>query len=479
MIYRILFFIVAIVVTFLVRDNFFFWDTVQLGSKHAHYFFETNFQSFILPEEIDSGHLPAFGMYLALCWKLFGKTLAVSHFAMLPFLLGIIYFLEKIGEQIAEKKYAPLLVLLCLVDPVLSSQSILISPDIPLVCFFLMGLWCVLSFSNRLLLVLAIIGLGLSSMRGMALGLGLFFFSIISRNKKLSVTSFWKNLWPFIPGGLIALAFMLHHYSETGWIGYHENSTWAPSFERVDAKGFFKNLAVLTWRLVDFGRIFLWVAFLALGVFLFRKRGNPWPRKYSVRWKSLLLLLMVFLFTVLNQLPYKGLLAHRYLLPVFLCLNFLGFALLFNPNLSTSFSRKARKVVYAIVLLGFLTGNFWIYPNKISQGWDSTLAHLPWYDLEKEVELFLHENEIPREEVGTAFPNIGPRKFIALNDSETGFKEKDLSQDCFVLYSNVMNDFSDEEIDELEMNWEPIFESQKGGVVAIVYKNKKETSCGN
>jgi hypothetical protein len=68
----------------------FFWDTVQLASKHAHFFYETDFRSIILPNEIDSGHIPTLGFYLALIWKIAGKTLMVSHLSMLPFVIGIV-----------------------------------------------------------------------------------------------------------------------------------------------------------------------------------------------------------------------------------------------------------------------------------------------------------------------------------------------------------------------------------------------------
>src|SRR4051794_38753575 len=79
-----------ILLTFFVLHNSFFWDTIQLGSKQAHWFYDHNFKFFFLPEIIDSGHPPSFGIYLAICWKLFGKSLPVSHLAMLPFLLGIV-----------------------------------------------------------------------------------------------------------------------------------------------------------------------------------------------------------------------------------------------------------------------------------------------------------------------------------------------------------------------------------------------------
>ncbi|MEA1897674.1 MAG: hypothetical protein U9N53_08430, partial [Bacteroidota bacterium] len=113
--------------TYFVSEHIFFWDTVQLASRHAHFYFENNFNELFLPDEIDSGHIPSFGIYLALAWKLFGKSLFVSHFAMLPFLYGII-----LQAWLLIKKYfppqlsLPVLILL-LADPTLLSQSILVS----------------------------------------------------------------------------------------------------------------------------------------------------------------------------------------------------------------------------------------------------------------------------------------------------------------------------------------------------------------
>ena len=137
---RYAFYAIVLMATWLVKDHPFFWDTVQLGSKQAHFFYENGFSSFILPVEIDSGHPPFFGAYLALMWQLFGKTLAVSHFAMLPFLLGNVYLLSKMAEWLRPDHRPSWLLLFAFADPVLASQSILVSPDIALVFFFLLGL---------------------------------------------------------------------------------------------------------------------------------------------------------------------------------------------------------------------------------------------------------------------------------------------------------------------------------------------------
>ncbi len=472
----IIFSIIAVAATFLVRNNPFFWDTVQLASKHGHFFYDTNFSSLILPENIDSGHLPAFGMYIAACWKVFGKTLAVSHFAMLPFLLGIGFYLLKIGRFLANEKYAPWLLVLCFADPVLASQSILVSPDIMLLCFFLMGLNAIWAKQSKWVLVIAVVGLGMSSMRGMMVAVGLFVFSLFLVEEQLSAKVFFKKISPFIPGGLVAVAFLFYHWQQTGWVGYHPDSPWAVSYEKVGFQGFVKNIAVLGWRMLDFGRVFACLALLFFARRIFVKNRF----KELPQFKQLLLLaVVVFLLTIPTQLLYKGLLAHRYFLPFFVSLHFLLFYFIFGKEAEQGSVKTSSKIIFAIVVAGLLSGNLWVYPKKISQGWDSTLAHVHWFGLQKEVGKFIHENSIAPKDVGTAFPNIGPREWYGLNGVGEGFVEKDLGTDCYILYSNIMNDFSDGEIDELEERWEVVFQKEKMGVCAIIYKNSNIGLCEN
>ncbi|MBI1227871.1 MAG: hypothetical protein GC192_21745 [Bacteroidetes bacterium] len=471
--WHLLFYPIILVVTLLVSNNPFYWDTVQLASKHGHFFYETDFQSLILPEEIDSGHPPLFGMYIALAWKLFGKTLCVSHLAMLPFLFGIVFFLHKIDVKLLGERLAPWLVLLCFVDPVMAGQSVLVSPDLALVCFFLMGVLAVWEGKNGWL-VIAVIGLGLISTRGMMVGLALFFFSLFVASQKITLRLFFKKLWPFIPGGLAAASYLFYHWTQTGWIGYHPGSTWAPSFERVDFLGFVKNIAVLIWRMLDFGRVFVWF-FIAVICFLRLKIAGMKALNFDRQktgWQLLALSILVFLAIGPTQLFYKGLLAHRYFLPFFVSLNIVVLYLLRNKILKTPFAVAALCLVLA-------SGNLWVYPKKTAMGWDSTLAHLPWYGLIEKMETQLKAAQIPFHHIGTGFPNIGSREIYELNGETEGFVEKDFDENCYILYSNVMNEFTDEEIDELEENWTPIFKYEKSGVCLILYKNPTKSECEN
>ena len=84
------FFLFFLILTLLVSGNFFFWDTVQLSSKQAHFYYTNGYKDLLLPNSIDSGHPPIMGMALAFLWKIFSKSLIVSHLFIFPFLIGIV-----------------------------------------------------------------------------------------------------------------------------------------------------------------------------------------------------------------------------------------------------------------------------------------------------------------------------------------------------------------------------------------------------
>ena len=358
-------------------------------------------------------------------------------------------------------------------DPVLAAQSLLVSPDVALVCFFLMGVWGVFTRQNGWK-VLAALGLAMVSMRGMMTVVVLFLFDWLAyRESKplLQMKTIFQKMLPYVPAGLFGIAFLIWHYRLTGWIGYHPDSPWTPSFERVDLPGFAKNIAVLGWRLLDFGRVFVWL--VTGGTLLYQWRAKQvkklWQNKQMRRLVGLFLLALLVLTPSL--LLYKGLSAHRYLLPVFLSLTLIAFVLIFKHLQS----KRIRLLAFGIAFFGLLTGNSWIYPDKISQGWDSTLAHLPYYDLRSQMLDYIESERIPLDAVGTAFPEIGALKYRDLSDRETGFAPKDLQRQSYILYSNVMNDFSDAEIDSLKQNWTLVQEFSQWGVRVALYKNNFST----
>lgn len=467
----ILFLSPAILITLwaISSQNSFFWDTVQLGSRHAGFFYDNNFSSIILPDEIDSGHIPAFGCYIALLWKLFGKTLFVSHLAILPFVIGIFWQTYVLVKKFIPKEYTSISTLLVLLTPTLLGQITLVSPDVPMAFLFLLGVNSVLH-NKKIQLSIAITFLFLISMRGMMVSVCLFFLDVsvnglLSKNATVLFKNLLKRSPIYIPAILIFVAFNGYHYAVKGWIGYHADSPWASAFERVDFSGFLKNVAVLVWRLFDYGKIGIF--FVAFTLLLKYRKQNFTQKKTTT---LLTFLGILTLFLTANMLWAKNLSAHRYLLPVFVILSLSVAHLLFLGHVKKSL----RKGLIVLWLLSILSGNFWVYPPRISQGWDATIAHLPYYELRKNAIAYLDKNGIEINNVASFFPNLARFKYIDLTDDTRSFQRFEYLHE-YVLYSNVYN-ISDEHLQRINQDYELVKEFTKHRVYIKIYTKKPKTT---
>ena len=451
-----------LLLVFLCRNNIFFWDTYQLGAKQAWALFENGLFNWQLPEEIDSGHPPIFGMYLAFFWKLFGTKLSVSHFVMLPFLWGIVYYIYKIGKLLIDGDKAILLLILVFIDACFMGQAILISPDLVLL-FFMFQLIYAIFINKPPLKIISATFLGLISMRGMMILAALILFDFLKEwNLKKSFSEI-KKFAVYVPPGVTVLFFLIIHYLNTGWIGYHEESEWSNAFQFVTFKELIRNLGVYTWRLMDFGRIAIWAM-----IFYLLRRNKAFFTDAHV-FKLILLAAIIEIFVSPILIIYKGLLAHRYLLPLMLCASILFWYLLMKSDIAL----KKKSYILFIVCSIMLFGNVWVYPKKIAQGWDSTLAHFPYYSLRTKMIDYMEDMNIDKSKVGTVFPNIGPLKNFDPSTQENGFAEANLDTQDYIFYSNVYNDFEDEELDELENSWEIEKKYESFTVEVILYKKVK------
>jgi hypothetical protein len=455
-----------IILTVLVARNCFFWDTIQLGSKHAYFYYQNNLKFIFLPEEMDSGHIPAFGYTLAVLWKIFGKSLPVGHFFMLPFLIGIVYQSKLLIQRYFSTRYHYLVLTILLVDPTMLAQATLVTPDIPLVFFFLLLLNSIFS-KNSILKIIAVCGLSLISMRGMMTAAILFLFETWNiyyvEAKKDFIQKCIYNIIPFLPGGLIAIIYFLTHYLAKGWIGYHRNSPWAGSFELVNATGVLRNVFIYGWRLLDFGRITLWILFIINVKF--------WWKFFKTDSLTLELSVLSGLFLAifpLSMIPHTSLLAHRYLLPVYIIFALLVCYIFFEKTQS-SISKK--KITGLFLILSLLAGNLIIYPDKIAQGWDSSLAYLPYLNLRNHAIQYIAENRIPFKETGSEFPNISGFRYTDLKETDDGFALKDLQRNRYFLYSNIFNEISDAEYETLHKKWVVVKNYKTCGVRLTLFRN--------
>jgi hypothetical protein len=437
------FYIFFILFSLLTLKLPFFWDKDILYSRIAHWLPDHHFTA-ALPDDLDPGYPPALGYLLALLWKLFGMTLPVMHLTMLPFTLGIVWQTSRLLRQFVPTRALAMAMVLILADPVFLAQTVVYSTDLVMLFFMLLALNSVMH-KQRIWLAVAVTGLLFSHMRGTMVAATIGIFDLYRNSQWKKPDTLVKIIPAYLPGMILFGGWMIFHYHTKGWIGYHPGSPWAGCYELVDGAGFVKNCAILVWRLADYGHLFVWLAVILLMIPLLKRNGNP-----GEPLKQILLLLLVSMVLIFPpMLIYRMLNGHRYLIPVYYFLSLLAVCLIFEiPG-----NQRIRKILFAGIVVALLTGNFWIYPDKIAKGWDSTLAHLPYHSLRHKMMQYIDQNHIAIEETGSRTPNTAMIDYIELNGDKRAFPDAHLSTDHYVFYSNILNMFTDEEIDRLKRDW--------------------------
>lgn len=432
----------------------FFWDTTHLASAQADWFFRHNTNSLLLPDHIDSGHPPLTGWLLAHVWTLMGKGLIQSHLMMLPFLLLAIWHMLLTLRHFFPFNY-PLLAILFFLNPILLTQSMLVSPDIILFAGLFTALFGILE-QRYLKIIFGTMLLAMVSMRGMVCVAAVALFGLLRDNSyRKTFLGTLKYLFLFAPAAILAGGFLFFHFQYKGWFGYHVGSPWAPSFEPAGWSGFWRNLLVLAWRFSDQGMLFLWLPPIAL---LLIKRD-----RLSGRTRELLTLFVIFFcLLVIPQLLYKGLLMHRYLYPCIATLTLAAFSIV-----SERMELK-NYIIFSAILL--VSGFFWIYPDRISKGWDIMPLHISYYKHRGIMVKTMRQLQIDPEITGAGFPYEMSSAIIDLDDDRRHFAPVDLQQNRYVLYSNISNDFTEDQMQTLHSSWNVVARSGQWPVYFVLYK---------
>lgn len=448
------------VLTILCADHCFFWDTLLQASRYAHFYCDIGIpeMQLLVPEQMDAGHPPFFGFYLGLLWSTFGKSLWMSHLAMLPFLFGIVWMAYRLLEFFVPTEYLWLGMLLLLTNTVLLGQAVLVSPDIPLLfCFLLVlhGIYHRIPWQ----MTVGALGVGLLSIRGLMLlaALTLIALGVQCMEDKRSMALFQK-IKPLIPALLIVFAWYTFHHWHTGWWFSTPSDSWEGQREVLGVAGIGRNVVIFGWRLIDLGMLGWW---LVLGWLFYRGRNEE-----TVSACNLPLVVPFILIFILGvpMLLVSNPIGHRYLLPIYLTLSLSIFTWM-----TLRFDKKVIYRVSIFLLIVQLSGHFWVYPRTIAKGWDSSLAHLPYYQLREQVLDYLNSENITPADVGTAFPNIGERHIIDLKEGE-GFMEKNLPGHRYIWYSNIFNDFTDVDFATLEKEYRIKQRWQSVQVEMILYE---------
>lgn len=436
----------------------FFWDGTFV-SAFACKLYDGTYTIFNLPPISDNNTIfPLFSAYLFIVWKLFTKSLLVSHLAMLPFLLGISYEFYKLSKRFLQDRFVYFALLLLVFEPTFITQSILISYDIILLYLFLLLLNQLLKkqYTTYFFLIPILV---FYSVRGIFLTLSLAIIQFVLTYPKNKYSSFLivlkTNLLSFI---FICLAVFLKF--RTGDVNKN------PHEQIVSFAMMLRQLIFIGWKIADFGRIVLWLFFIIGSYFIYKRK------KEDENFKTLLLIIFIpTLLTALFMIPFSNPIAHRYFMFTYLLLIIGVCYILQHIN--------SKKIVHSLMLvfvISSFSGNFWLYPERYGNGWDSSLKVLPYFQLKDQMDKYIQQNNIAPAEVGTQFPLIADKRFSYLSDSSyeyTNVWSGPINNYHYFLQSNVINTDIPEQIEDVKRNWNLLKEFKSGQVYLQLYENKK------
>ncbi len=430
----------------------FFWDTL-LTSTITQHFYDNGLHTCIAPSRWDVGHPPLFYLYVTAFYYLFGKSLLSAHLALLPFTItGIFSFIRVLNYFSFSTKQQWTGLLLYLTIPAVITQNLLVSYDTVLLSMYLMALASFL-YDKKLLFAIASVIIAGVSIRGLfgltALSATIYFWLNGSLKKWMT----W-NLY-FLPASLLAVTWYYYHFRVTGWVFATHSQEWSAQRGIVDLGGLMRNMFSVGRAMMDYGVVILSV----LSIFYMIS-----TRKLD---KYLMLWMVPFTVFVLLLLPFSNPVNHRYFLIIYI--------LMLPPVILFLSGRNIIFTILTVILL--FIGNFQIYPASISNGWDCTLAHLYYHGgMEKFINEYNNNVYIDKKQIGTVFPmNVSTYQYRMDENRDRLINVNGQLIDTvpYVLYSNVGNDFSDEQLNRLK-GWNVVWKCKNGLVEFELLKNPQK-----
>ena len=468
-------------ITIISLNHCYFWDNIQQTSKEANWYYDTDFSNLLLPSFSDysegktdiSGtgyHPPLTGFITAGLWKIFGRNLQVSHVFIFLCSLILIFNTFKLFSKLFPNKPFGVFILLPLFDSSFLTQLAIASPDIILLTAFVTCLRAIID-DKKILLSGAYIFLCLVNARGFFAGALVFVFfliyKIIYSKEKITVKLFMKKIFPFLPGIVLLFSFFVYYFLQRGWF-FSDPGFQSNHYERPESlQQLIKNIVVYAFVLTENGKVFIWLFCFFL---IYKIRKNTKKTVFTDREKPFLFLfisflLMYFLLVILTQ---QGGIGSRYHMPSYFLLTVSVFILLDKVQI-----KRECGIIFLLTFF-LLAGNFSVYfsSEKRAKTWDTTLGHLPFYELREKCFEYMDAGNIPYEKTSAGFCLYGNQRYIDLkSEYRYIYTDENSDEKEYFLYSNISN-LSDELIDELydKSKWNLLKDFRKGAVFISLYR---------
>jgi len=440
----------------------FFWDSITIISKPATYLYENSLFNFVYNGDFDNGDPQTLQFCLATIWRIFGKSIFVTHLFFAFFSGLTLYQLYKLVISIFDQKTAQYVFTLICFEPTFMTQITGLYQDIFLFNFALIAMRAFLTNKNGLLLISMLL-LCMVSRRAILICFGLMLAITIieifehKKNIKQFIAEYLKVFAPSIVFVFIFIGWRMQNY---GWFFTTEATDSGKLIENWNM--FFKNIATFCRYLLDNGRFFLWAIALVLII-----RGK-YSRYILLKNKKIVVILLATLIVMLSvTLSIQNPFGSRYFV-----IQYIIFLLLYSKLIIYHITNKKTKYYFIISYIALLSGNLWIYPETLSQSWDSSLAHYPYFELRKNTINYFNEKNIDLSDVGVGFPMGSKLAYVDVSkDYFNGFSNIDFKLNKWIVYSNIFN-YSDENISIIK-KMTPIKEWRTWNVFVKIYNNEK------
>lgn len=440
------------------KDCGYFWDCIQQISREALWLYDNDWSDIFSRNFPGTGyHVPFMGMTTAALWHAFGKSVVISHVYALVWSAVLTFSLWSVVSRLASGWRAFAIGVLVLSLPTLLAQFFIASPDFIMLASFFMAL-AGLASRRMLFFSLGVLLLGLHNMRG----------AIASVCLVVSVALVWWRMrrsllplvWASMPSVVALGGYYVTRLVVSGW--FLEDSNYSDHYVRPESvAAILHGVASLVLRMGENGQFIFWLLAVVVASRWLRARRalSEFDSVLALFVVSQVMVFVVFLLS--TSMPFS----NRYFLPLQVAAMLLVLPEVLRQN-------RARVVFFA-VLVANLTGHLWVWPERMAQCWDGSMAHYGFYDLRDAVLQRTAETDgvLPDgSNVGAGFCfYFKEREFRPSHPKIIDVTSAD-SVD-FYIYSNISNE-QDAWIDELQdpSLWTPLFTERRGFVFATLYK---------
>lgn len=436
-----------------VKNDPFFGDAIASTSRAANAIYDQNLDTVFYPTEADPGHPTFYSYLLAMVWKLFGRTLWVSHLYGCLWALFLAWIFRKVAALFLDSTHVNIATVLLLLFPTYLSQSAMMLNTVALMSFFFVAVYGLLTDNKRWLLIGSCL-MCITHLQAAFLLLSLFALDLYGNVwvlKKVSLAQWIKQRFiiysiPF----LLFAGWLLLHYRHTGWLLV--SPYYGDVEELNDAGAYIKALLLMVWRMIDYGML---PFYLVLGWLFFTVKQS---RSNTIQWLVLVIPCCIGMAVFLENT-----IGHRY----FMAFGML--AIILTVQALQYIAAPKRNLVTGILACSLLAGNFLYYPGK-NLG-DATLAYRSYFALEGQL----------KKDFGASYTFYGHAPVANLSQlmylDDSGLKVARINETPFdslpaILQSNVNAEFTAEQKKYLAEHWYGT-SYEKGAVYVNVFLNPK------